>query len=212
MAKLIPTFMKTFDIISTQMILLLNQVTCDTASDINANKVNCSKDHGIRWTPYQNLDLWFDRWEIFLIHSGFATKVDGALAFEEESMQQIINTDKTCILLNGSNGTWGGHPTMTFYDIRFPPLGRATSKSALSTTLISGSSASGEPIPPHFHFQTTAQTAEANAIRIKCLHFMLDVQACFGYDKMLSFPISFGFNHKGGMDDNNFLNTSSCRS
>jgi hypothetical protein len=124
--------MKTFDISSPQVILLLNQVTHDTAFDINANKLNCSKDRCIRWTTYQNLDLWFDSWEIFLIHYGFATKVDGALVFEEESMQRIINMDKTCILLDGSNSTQGGRPTVTFYDVRFPQLGRTMSKSALT--------------------------------------------------------------------------------
>jgi hypothetical protein len=197
--------MKTFDVSSTQALLILNWVTHDTAANINANKLSCSKDHCIRWTRYQNLDLWFVRWEIFLIHYGFATKVDGALVFEEESMQQIMNMNDTCILLDGSNGTQGGCPTVTFYDVRFSQLGSAMSKSALTTTMISWSSAAGELIPPHFQFQTTAQTAEAKAIRIKCLHYMLNVQAYFGYNKALSLPISFGFNHKGGMDDNDFF-------
>ena len=58
---------------------------------------------------------------------------------------------------------------MTFYDKRFPQLGKATSKTALTTTMISGSSAAGEPLPPHFQFQTSAQTAEAGYIRIECI-------------------------------------------
>ncbi len=120
-------------------------------------------------------------------------------------MRQIINMDETCISLDGSNCTWGGHPTVTFYDVLFPQLGKAMSKSTLITMMINGSSTAGEPIPPHFQFQTTAQTAEAKAIRIKCLHYMLDVQAFFGHDEMQLFPISFGFNHKGEMDDNSFF-------
>jgi hypothetical protein len=59
--------------------------------------------------------------------------------------------------------------------------------------------------PPYFQFQTTAQTEEVEAIRIECLRYMLDVQACFGYDEAQLFPNSFGFNHKKGMDDNNFF-------
>ncbi len=45
-------------------------------------------------------------------------------------------------------------------------LGRATLKSALTTTMISGSNSAGEPIPPHFQFQTAAQTDEAEAVRV----------------------------------------------
>ncbi len=67
---------------------------------------------------------------------------------------------------DGSNGNRGGRPTVTYYDIRFPQLGRATSKSALTTTMISGSNSAGELIPPHFQFQTAAQTNEAEAVRV----------------------------------------------
>ncbi len=76
--------------------------------------------------------------------------------------------------LDGNNGNRGGRPTVTYYDVRFPQLGKVTSKLALTTTMISRSTAAGEPLPPHFQFQTTVQTAEAEAIRIETIRYMLD--------------------------------------
>ncbi len=64
---------------------------------------------------------------------------------------------------------------MTYFDVRFPQLGKVTSKSALTTTMISGSTAAGEPLPPHFQFQTSAQTDKAEAIWIEAMRYMLDV-------------------------------------
>ena len=66
--------------------------------------------------------------------------------------------------------------------------------------MISGSSAAGEPLPPHFQFQTSAQTAEAEAIRIETVHYMLDVQGTFGHESKQSFPVSLGLNNKGGIN------------
>jgi hypothetical protein len=71
--------------------------------------------------------------------------------------------------------------------------------------MISGSSASGEPIPPHFQFQTAAQTAEAESIRIETIRYTLDVRGTFGHVAEQSFPISVGLNNKGGMDDDEFF-------
>ena len=70
--KLIPMLMKTFDIGTIEATGLLHCVVCDTAIDINAVKLNCAEDRRIRWTTYQNLALWFDSWEAFLIDYGFA--------------------------------------------------------------------------------------------------------------------------------------------
>jgi hypothetical protein len=126
---------------------------------MDAAKLNCAEDQRVRWTTYQNLDLWFNSWEVFLVEYGFANRnANDELVFEDGASSHIINMDKTCISLDGNNGNQGGRPVVTFYDKRFPQLGKSTSKSALTTTMISGSSVSGEPIPPHFQFQTAAQT------------------------------------------------------
>jgi hypothetical protein len=105
------------------------------------------------------LDLWFNSWEVFLVNYGFATvNTNGELLFDIEMMKQILNLDQTCMSLDGGNGNRGGRPTVTYYALRFPQLGKATSKSALTTTMIGGRYDAGEPIPPHFQFQTSAQT------------------------------------------------------
>ncbi len=107
-------------------------------------------------------------------------------------------------MLNRSDGNRGRHPTVTYYNIRFLQLGKATSKSALTTTMISGSNAVGELIPPNFQFQTSAQTAKAEAIWIEMLCYMLDVWATFCHKEVQSFPIFLGLNNKGGIYDDNF--------
>ena len=94
---------------------------------------------------------------------------------------------------------------MTYYDVCFPQLGKATSKSALTKIMIGGSNAAGKPIPPHLQFQTLAQTPDAEALHIECIRYMLNVQAAFGHEEIQSFPISLGLNNKGGMEDVDFF-------
>jgi hypothetical protein len=203
--KLIPMLMKTFHIGSIKATGLFNCVVCNTAIGINAGKLNCAEDCRIRWTTYQNLALWFDSWEAFLIDYAFVIISETGELIFEETMKKILNLDETCLSLDGNNGNRGGRPTVTYFDVRFPQLGKATSKSALTTTMISGSTAAGEPLLPHFQFQMSAQTAEAEAIRIETTRYMLDVRGTFGHESKQSFPISLGLNHKGGMDNQEFF-------
>jgi hypothetical protein len=65
----------------------------------------------------------------------------------------------------------------------------------------------GEPIPPHFQFQTAAQTAKAESIQIESIHYMLDVRGIFGHVAEQLFPILLGLNNKGGMDEEECLST-----
>ena len=45
-------------------------------------------------------------------------------------------------------------------------------------------------------------------IRIEMIHFFLVVEgSTFGWGTKQEFPISFGLNSKGGMDDDEFLTT-----
>jgi hypothetical protein len=114
---------------------------------------------------------------------------------------RIINMDETSLLLDGSNSKRGGRPTATYKGVRFPQLGKAMSKSALLTMMISGSSAVGKAIPPHFQFQTSATSAEGEAILIEINCYLLDVKGIFGWRTEQELPISIGLNSKGGMDD-----------
>jgi hypothetical protein len=58
---------------------------------------------------------------------------------------------------------------------------------------------------PHFQFQTSATSAEGEAIRIEMVRFLLPVEGVFGWETKQEFPISFGLNSKGGMDDDEFF-------
>ncbi len=177
-----------------------------TAQDIHMEKLNCAEDRHVRWTTYQNLKLWFDSWENFLVEFGFTTHdTDGELVTAQELMHQILNIDETCLSLDGSNGNRGGCPAVTYYDICFPQLRRATSKSALTTMMISGSNVAGELISPPFQFQMAVQTDKAKVIRVETIWYMLDVQATFEYKEVQSFPVSIGLNkmeqtHLGHME------------
>jgi hypothetical protein len=111
------------------------------------------------------LDLWFDSWERFLSDYDFGEYRDGKFVIFGHMKKLILNLDETCCSIDGSNGVHGGHPVMTYYDTRFPQLGMPTPKTALTTTMIMGSNATGEALPPHFQFQTAAQTDENKSMR-----------------------------------------------
>jgi hypothetical protein len=66
-AKMIPIFSKTLNVSTVQAMGILNRVIRDTATDIHADRLNCVEDQRIRWTTFQNLDLWFDSWEKFVV-------------------------------------------------------------------------------------------------------------------------------------------------
>ena len=105
--------------------------------------------------------------------------------------KRILNLDKTCM-------NRGRRPTVTYYDVRFPQLGKATSKSALITTMIGGSNDAGKPIPPHFQFQTSEQTPDAKALRIEYIRYMLNEKAAFGHEEIRPSPSHLVITTRGG--------------
>ncbi len=172
--KMIRMLAKTFDIRMGKATGLLNCILHDMATDIDAKKLNCVEDHQIHWTTYQNLLIWFNSWEVFLVDYGIATTSQtGELIVEEKMKKQIANLDKTCLLLDRHNRDCGGYLTVTYYDVCFSQLGKAMLKSALM--IISRSNAAGKPISPHFQFQTSAQMAKAEVTQIEMLCYMLGV-------------------------------------
>ncbi len=84
--KMIPLLFKPFDIGISKAKGLLNRVLPDTATNINAKKLNCAEDYRIRWTTYQNFSLWFVSWEVFLVDYGFTIiSQTGELIVEENT-------------------------------------------------------------------------------------------------------------------------------
>jgi hypothetical protein len=90
------------------------------------------------------------------------------------------------------------------YNPLLPLTGRATSKSGLTTTMITGSSANGEALPSHFQFQTSAQLDETQHAQMEMAAYLPGVKCKFGMTEMKVMAISVGFNEKGGMDDTKF--------
>jgi hypothetical protein len=77
-------------------------------------------------------------------------------------------------------------------------VGRMTSKSSLSTTLICGSNAAGEALPPHIQFATKAQSKETMRLDIDSFDHIPDVRGRWGFLQEENKNVTFGMNEKGG--------------
>ena len=138
---------------------LFDRIIKHKGLDLKAGKLQAQEARRIQWMTAKNLSMWFDNWAHDLVELGFATMLSdtGNVHIADDQLGRIINFDETCLSLDGSNGNRGGRPEVVFYNPLLQLTGRATSKSALTLTMITGSSASGEALPPHFQFQTAAQ-------------------------------------------------------
>jgi hypothetical protein len=85
------------------------------------------------------------------------------------------------------------------YNPRFSQVGKATSKSSLTSTMIIGSNAAGNPIPPHLQFRSKAKTKETMKLQYDVIDHMLRVRGQFGCAEVRLWPVTFGANEKGGM-------------
>ena len=141
---------------------LLNHVLRDTACNLNKRKLHYAEDRRIRWTNHRNISTWFDNWEHDLVELGFANRdpTTWKIHIPEDRLGLISNFDEMCLNLNGSSTNRGGRPEALIYDPRFPVVGKATCKSSLTSTLITGSTAAGEAFPPHIQYVPKAKTAE----------------------------------------------------
>ncbi len=150
--------------------------------------------------------MWFDKWERDLVELGTASidPITNKPYIPKEQLSNICNFDKTCLSLDGSNLNRRGQPEMVLYDPQFPLVGKPTSKSALTTTMIMGSTAAREALPPHLQFQTKAKTNNTMRLQYDVAEHMPIIWGKFGEDKVCSWPVTFGQNEKGGMDDEEF--------
>ncbi len=93
---------------------------------------------------------------------------------------------------------------MSFVNGGLPAIGLAASKTSQSTTMITGSNALGEVIPPHFQFSTNAKSEDRERIRLETVKYLKGIRGKFGYDNDQIFPCTLGLNEKGGMDREEF--------
>jgi hypothetical protein len=184
---------------------MLQRILLATSKNLDASTMHIAEDRRVRWTTFANISSWFDNWEFDLVELGFATRdADGKIAIPAEQLYNIINFDETCLSVDGSEGRRGGRPNVTLHDPRLPYTGKRTNKDSLTATLVMGSNAAGEALPPHFQYQTKATTEDRERVRIDVFRYCPRVVGKFGTDTETSWDCTFGLNTKGGMDDCEF--------
>ncbi len=197
---------KTKDWTQAQQKDFLQCVLKDSAINLDATKSTNAEDRRICWTTNRNLSSWFDNWEDDLVEQGFADCnliTNKISSLQPNQLKRILNFDETCLSLDGSTSKCGGHPEVILFDPRFPLADKAPSKSLLSMTMITGSSAAGDPIPPHLQFMTKS-TSVNSCFPYDIAKYMPQIHAAFGFEEERIFPITFGQNEKGGMDSKEF--------
>ena len=81
---------------------------------------------------------------------------------------------------------------------------KSVAKLSYECTAIFGSKAAGELVPVHFHFPTSATSAEREKLRYDvCLH-LKNTRGQFGHDEVREWPCGIGMNEKGGINDEEF--------
>ena len=183
---------------------LLRRLLKDSAIDLNAGKCDAVEQRRIMWTTYFNLKSWFNNWERDLLELGFAQKQGKKTIIPPDQLARILNVDETCLVMDGGTSQRGGRPAATFYSPSLPNLGKATIKSSVAITMITGSTAAGEPIPPHFQFPTAAKSDETQKVNVELERFFVGIKGKFGHGEEKVFPVTFGQNEKGGMDEVEF--------
>jgi hypothetical protein len=132
-----------------QLMIIVNKV-CDITSDkriketmlqrlLDATNVSLGvsiaravEERRLLWTTYDNLSLWFEGWETFVLAYGFATLTsDKEVHFSLEQRRRIANIDETEISLDGSTSLAGGRPSVHFYDPNLPLASKPASKSSI---------------------------------------------------------------------------------
>jgi hypothetical protein len=95
-----------------------------TNVSFNLSIVRAVEESRLLWTTYDNLSLWFEEWERFVIEFGFGTFTsDNKVSFSLEQRRRIANFDETKISLDGSTSLAGGRPSVHFYDPNLPLAG-----------------------------------------------------------------------------------------
>ena len=114
--------------------------------------------------------------------------------------RRIGNLDETDGSLDETTHQRGGRPSMTFYSSDVSGGGTAVNKSGYSCTIICGSTAAGEPFPPHFQLKSLAKIADNQRMSIEWFRNAKDIVAQHGFDARRELPCTFGMNEKAGMN------------
>ena len=175
---------------------LVRYVLHDTATDLRRMKSHNAEDRRIRWMNHKNITMWFNKWEHDLVKLGFAfwDETTGKVHIPEEMRRMIGNFDETSLPLCGATTNRGGKSEALIYDPRFPMVGKATFKSSLSLTMITGSTAAGKPFPPHIQFPLKAKSMETMQLEFDVVEHVPQVLGQFGCEEEQARPVLFGQN------------------
>jgi hypothetical protein len=102
--------------------------------------------------------------------------------------------------LDGSDGGHGGRLAASYIVSGARRPRTAANKTSVSSTLVCGSSAAGEPLPLHIMFSSSAQNEENYSVSAEWMFDLPCVFVQFGHETSQSFPCSVTVNPKGGTD------------
>jgi hypothetical protein len=142
---------------------LTKKLQRDTANQFHVGKANVMEQRRVQWTTHYNLDVWFSTFKETLIDLGFGRKkepeetTEGEVVFFEGQCNRIINFDETDGSIDDTTGHRGGRPPIVFVAQDVSGGATAVNKSGYSSTIICGSTAAGEPLPPHFQLKISRQ-------------------------------------------------------
>jgi hypothetical protein len=186
---------------------LTRKLRKDTAGDFEVGKVNMVERRRLMWTTAYHIDTWYSTFKTTLIDLGFArekedTDLDtvGELFFYPGQLQRILNFDETDGSIDDTNGKRGGRPPSVFHSNEVSGGATAANKSSYTATIIFGSNAAGEPLPPHFQLKSTAQTAETQRLSTEWFKNVHSILVRFGFGSKQERPCTFGMNEKAGMN------------
>ena len=186
---------------------LYERLTKETAGEFFRAKAQLVEQRRLLWTTHTNLDLWFNVLERTLLDYGFAQialpsdAAEGSLVFNPHQLHRIVNFDETAAELDNTSTNKGGRPAGAFYSYAVGARGATmASKTGYSMTIICGSTAAGDPLPPHFQLRSEAESSRQK-IDKAFIAATADVVGTFGYPTEHSHPCTFGMNEKAGMNE-----------
>ncbi len=187
---------------------LAKKLKRDTADLFDCSKANVMEQRRLQWTTYDNLKVWFDTWKETVIDLGFGRERtledgnagEGEVVFYPGQKERIVNIDETDGSLDDTTGQRGGRPPMVFTVPDMAGGGTAVNKSGYSSTIICGSNAAGEPVPPHFQLKSLAKTDEGQRMTVNWFRNCADVLVKFGHEEKKPMPCTFGMNERAGMN------------
>jgi hypothetical protein len=187
---------------------LTRKIKMETADQFIAGKANVVEQRRLMWTTAYNLEVWFNTWSDTLIELGFARRkypseehtVEGSLYFYRDTLDRIGNLDETDGTLDDTTGQRGGRPPMAFFSVDVAGGGTAVNKSGYSATVICGSTAAGDPYPPHFQLKTLAKTEAGQRMSVEWFRHTKDVYGTWGFGRKTLRACTFGMNERAGMN------------